>query len=406
MSWARIIRIGIASAAMLLVAAVSTAQGQSYAYRWDNGAGNNNWGTGQNWGLNPPQNLGVNNVTPNAFFEEQGLINNGNTVNVTTSQTQFSSTAADNAAAAAGVTVDGVTAPGNGSTLNIASTGNLSLLITYGPNGAPPSATPTAGTGNANLNNGGVITVQPGGTLTAQGDIIINNGRLAVGGAGAGGQVSAGNLRAPNANGTVNLSGSAVVNLKNGAVLNGTTTITGPNVVFNTPSISMSAAAVFNPVITSPAVAAGTGHSVINVTGGVSLNGTLRPQFQNGVVPQLGDTWTLWDSAQVQGNFTASDATAPGCWIACRASLRNHHHYGGQRSRREGAVDGREFSHGRSQPCQRSGHDPKHQHHCRPGRNDHRLSDWFPGRGASAGVVRVGVCRHLGTGQSYAEFDR
>src|SRR5262245_40396203 len=101
---------------------------QSYSYLWDNGAGNNNWGVGQNWGLNPPQNLGVNNVTPSAFFEEQGLINNGNTVSVTTSQTQFSGSALDNAVAAAGVTVDGVTANGNGSTLNIASTGNLSLL--------------------------------------------------------------------------------------------------------------------------------------------------------------------------------------------------------------------------------------------------------------------------------------
>src|SRR5687767_46760 len=140
----RTIHVGIAMTAALLLGSASVARAQSYAYRWDNGAGNNNWGTGLNWGLNPPLNLGVNNITPSAFFEEQGLINNGNTVNVTTSQTQFSGTAADNAVAAAGVTVDGVTAPGNGSTLNIASGGTLSLLITYGPDGAPPDATPTA----------------------------------------------------------------------------------------------------------------------------------------------------------------------------------------------------------------------------------------------------------------------
>ena len=102
------------------------------------------------------------------------------------------------------------------------------------------------------------------------------------------------------------------MNFTNGAVLNGTTTITGPNVVFNTPSISMSNTAVFSPAITSPAVAGGTGHSVINVTGGVSLNGTLRPLFPTGVVPQLGNVWTLFDAAQVQGNFTASDATGAG----------------------------------------------------------------------------------------------
>jgi hypothetical protein len=251
-------------------------------------------------------------VTPNAFFEELGLINNGNTVNVTTSQTQFSSSAADNATAAAGVTVDGVTAAGNGSRLNIASGGSLSLLTTYGPNGAPPSATPTAGTGIATINNQGSITIQPGGILTAGRDIVINSGTLTVGGTAAGGQVSAGNLREAGANSAINLMGSAVLNVSNGAVLNGTTTISGPNVVFNTPSISMSATAVFSPDITSPAVAAGTGHSVINVTGGVSLNGTLRPQFRNGVVPQLGNTWTLWDSAQVQGNFTVSDSSGAG----------------------------------------------------------------------------------------------
>ena len=91
---AKTIRVGFATTAVLLIGLASIASGQSYSYLWDNGNGNNNWGTGQNWGLNPPLNLGVNNVTPNAFFEEQGLINNGNTVNVTTSQTQFSSNAA------------------------------------------------------------------------------------------------------------------------------------------------------------------------------------------------------------------------------------------------------------------------------------------------------------------------
>jgi hypothetical protein len=304
--------IGFALPAVLLMAITSTATGQSYFYLWDNDAGNNTWGTGQNWGRPPGSSLGVNNVTPNAFFEELGLINNGNTVNVTTSQTQFSSSAADSATAAAGVTVDGVTAAGNGSRLNIASGGSLSLLTTYGPNGAPPSATPTAGTGIATINNQGSITVQPGGTLTVGRDIVISSGTLTVGGTAAGGQVSTGNLREAGANSAINLMGSAILNVSNGAVLNGTTTISGPNVVFNTPSISMSATAVFSPDITSPAVAAGTGHSVINVTGGVSLNGTLRPQFHNGVVPQLGDTWTLWDSAQMQGNFTVSDSSGAG----------------------------------------------------------------------------------------------
>ena len=178
-----IIRIGFAACiAPLLLASI--APGQAYFYLWDNGGGNFNWGTGTNWGLNPPLNLGVNNFTPGAWFEEMGLINNGNVVNVTTPQTQFSSSAANNVVAAAGVTVDGITATGNGSTLNVASGGTLSLLVTYGPSGTPPDGTPTAGTGNATLNNRGVLTVQPGGTLNAGADVIINSGTFTVGGAG------------------------------------------------------------------------------------------------------------------------------------------------------------------------------------------------------------------------------
>ena len=47
----------------------------------------------------------------------------------------------------------------------------------------------------------------------------------------------------------------------------------------------------------------------------MSLNGTLRPLFPTGVVPQLGNVWTLFDAAQVQGNFTASDATGAGAGL-------------------------------------------------------------------------------------------
>jgi PEP-CTERM motif len=311
--YAKTIRIGFASWVVLLLAMASIATAQTTTtYLWDNGGGSNNWGVGTNWGLNPPLNAGVNNVTPNAFFEELGLINNGNTVNVTTSQTTFSDSAADNATAAAGVTVDGVTAIGNGSKLNIASTGSLNLLTTYGANGAAPSATPTAGTGNATLNNLGSITIQPGGTLTVQRNVTVNSGTLTVGGVAAGGTLNAGNLNETAAIGAVNLLGSAIVNISSGSVLNGTTTITGPNVVYNTPSISMSATGVFVPDIRSNAVAGGTGHSVINVTGSVSMGGALRPIFGAGVTPQLGNAWTLWDASQMQGSI----ASAQGAGLA------------------------------------------------------------------------------------------
>jgi hypothetical protein len=316
--YAKTIRIGFASWAVLLLAMALNASAQTiFTYSFDNGGGNNNWGTGTNWGLTPPGNTGTNNVTPNAFYEELGLINNGNTVNVTTSQTQFNGVGADNVVAAAGVTVDGVTAAGNGSALNIASGGSLSLLVTYGTNGAGPSTTPTPNTGNATLLNHATLTVQPGGTLTVKGNVAVNSGTVTVGGAAAGGQLTGGTLLESATNGAVNLLGSATVNLTNGgAVLNGTTTITGPNVVFNTTGISMANTTVFSPDITSAAVAGGTGHSVINVTGGVSVNGTLRPLFHNGVVPHLGDTWTLWDSDLIQGTFASSDATGTGAALA------------------------------------------------------------------------------------------
>ena len=311
---AKTILVRFVSLAVLLLATASVATAQlTYSYLWDNGGGNNNWGLGTNWGLNPADNnQGFNNFTPSAYFEERGFINNGNTVNVTTSQTQLSGSAADNAVAAAGVTVDGVTAVGNGSKLNIASGGSLSVLITYGTNGAPQSPTPTAGTGNATLNNHGAITVQPGGTLTVLGNIAANSGTFSAGGVAAGGTVSANNILEAAPDGAVNLSGSPTINVTTASVLSGTTTITGPSVAFNTGGLVLSGTSIFNPAITSVSVPAGSGHSVINVNGGVVVAGTIRPTFPTGVVPHLGDVWTLFDAAQIQGSFATSDATGAG----------------------------------------------------------------------------------------------
>jgi hypothetical protein len=314
---AKVAVVGLALSAVLLAAIASTATAQTtYSYLWDNGGGNNNWGTGTNWGPNPPANLGFNNVTPSAYYEEQGLINNGNTVNVTTSQTQFDGAGADNVVAAAGVTVDGVTAVGNGSKLNVASGGSLTIYQTYGVGVTPPGTTLTAGTGNATLLNHGAITVQPGGTLTVKGNVAITSGTVTVGGVAAGGQLTANNLYESNTNAAVNLSGTPTINVLTDTLLNGTTTITGPNVVFNTGGLSLIGTSVFSPAITSAAVAGGTGHSVIGVSGGVVVSGTIRPSFPTGVVPHLGDAWTLWDSAQIQGDFTASDATGTGAALA------------------------------------------------------------------------------------------
>ncbi len=407
---ARTIRIRLVASAALLLATSSIASAQNpYFYRWDNGAGSNIWGVGTNWGLNPPANLGSNNFTPSAYYEEMGLINNGNVVNVTTSQTQFNGSAANNVAAAAGVTIDGIASPGNGSRLNIASGGTLSLLTTYGTGvvaPGPPGTLPSANTGHAILNNFGQLTVQPGGTLNANRDVIINSGSVTVGGAGAGGNLTAGNIRQAGVNSSLSLLGSANVNLTSGAVLNGTTSITGPSVVFNTASVSMANTSVFSPVISNAAVAAGTGHSVINVSGGMSLNGTLRPQFTNGVVPQLGDTWTLWDAAQQQGNFAASDATGAGAALA--TGLRY-----AITTTKVGSVRGvkgqltvenfltAEVNRANGQVSIRNTNTTD-----RPRSDDHRLSSRFAGRGAANVQLQFSVWRRVAVGKSHRQFNR
>ena len=109
--------------------------------------------------------------------------------------------------------------------------------------------------------------------------------------------------------------GSPTINVTTNSVLSGTTTITGPSVVYNTGGLALSGTSIFNPAITSVAVPAGTGHSVINVSGGVVVAGTIRPTFPTGVVPHLGDVWTLFDAAQIQGSFATSDATGAGATL-------------------------------------------------------------------------------------------
>jgi hypothetical protein len=322
--YAKTISIGFASWAVLLLLVVAQVTAQPYTYIWDGTStpATTFWDTNANWNVGTSGRF--NNASPRAFDQEMGLLDNSilatpYTVNVRLLQDTLGAPAAGHGRNVAGVTLGAAATTGTPpvpvplpvpvtATLNIQSASSLHVVRTYGPSGALPPNPVTVGTGNATLNDTGAITIQSGGLLSVEDILTVNGGTLNV---LPGGQASTRTLISA-ARGTITLAGNASLTSTASSTLNGITNISGPSVVFATPSISMASTSVFSPDVTSPAVAAGTGHSVINVSGGVSVNGTIRPQFHNGVVPQLGDTWTLWDSAQIQGDFTASDATGTG----------------------------------------------------------------------------------------------
>ena len=304
----KILRVGFAACTVLLAVVPAAAQQPvPYSYLWDGGSGaaNNFWDLGANW--NVGASMQANNAVPYAYFHEMGLIGSAAfpgpfTVNVRTAQDTFGTSPSSpvaNRRQAGGVTVD------LGSTLNIQSTGILKVVVTNGlvADSDPLMAAtgteiglPVPGTGNAVVNGGGAITIQSGGRLEAEDNVNINNGTLTV---LPGGTVTAQNVNS-GATGAIVLSGNATLNSTGSTTLNGRTTITGPGVVFNSGEVVMNDGTVFNPVIT------GASHTIMNVNGPVTMNGTLRPQFQ-GVTPNLGDTWVIWDSTLTGGSFDVSD---------------------------------------------------------------------------------------------------
>ena len=286
-------RVGFASWAMLLVA-VSQAAAQPYTYLWDGGSGANNF-----WDLGPNWNVGTsgqaNNAVPYAYYQEMGSIGNATfpgpyTVHVRRAQNLFVpfSMANNERTQTAGVTVD------LGSTLNIQSTGVLKVIVTNGT--GTETGLPTPGTGNATVSGSAAITIQSGGRLEVEDNVDINSGTLTV---FPGGTVTAQNIGSA-AQGAIVLSGNATLTSTGSTTLGGRTTITGPSVVFSSGEVVMNDTTVFNPVVT------GASHTIMNVNGPVTMNGTLRPQFQS-VTPTLGSTWVIWDSTATGGAFDVSD---------------------------------------------------------------------------------------------------
>jgi hypothetical protein len=321
----KILGIGFASCAVLLLAVSQSAAQptQPVSYLWDgtSSPATTFWDTAGNWNVNGTGSVGgFNNNVPDAFNQESGLLTNAllvtpYTVNVRLLQDFFPSPTtppAGHGRSAAGVVV-GVNATLTPlpvpvtATLNIQTGASLKIDTTYGPNGALGTPTaplpPSAGTGSVQVNDTGAITIQPGGLLTVQDNIVVNGGNLTVlpgVGANPGGQAAAENINS-NARGSIILSGNAVLNSTFSSTLNGTTTITGPLVTFNASQVVLNASSVFNPEITHA-----TNHSVLNVTDSVTLGGTLRPKF-TGVTPTLNATWPLWDSKSTFGSFAGTD---------------------------------------------------------------------------------------------------
>jgi hypothetical protein len=131
----------------------------------------------------------------------------------------------------------------------------------------------------------GTLIVQPGGTLQAA--------SLTQGGAADSRTILGGTT-----------AGTATLTVNGAAAMNRVTQITGPNVVFTASSWSSGAASQLIETIT------GDSHSKVDVSGTVTLGGTLKPEFIGGVNPALGDSWTLFDASSIVGNFATIDTTA------------------------------------------------------------------------------------------------
>ncbi|MEQ8211282.1 MAG: hypothetical protein RH917_15755 [Lacipirellulaceae bacterium] len=160
---------------------------------------------------------------------------------------------------------------------------------------------PSGGTGALEIRSGGSLILQDNGTTNGN----ISVGTNAGGGiAGTldilpGGSLTADTLIHQQAASNVNLggttAGTATLSL-NSALVDGTLSLTGPNVNFTTNSYQMFGASTLRAVIT------GATHSAINVNGTAILNGRAQVDF-SGFSPSVGDSWTLIDAGAVVGNF-------------------------------------------------------------------------------------------------------
>ncbi|MCA9237293.1 MAG: hypothetical protein KDA44_17585 [Planctomycetales bacterium] len=212
-------------------------------YFWIGGtgdwAGNGNWDQG---------------LSPEAQYEEVGIINNGGVATV-------SAAVPDSAGVILGQE------EGDSGTLQVLSGGSINFVNSSG--------TP-AGVANIGLNGTGVLDVRGGGSFSTT-LLDVNAGSSVIIGSGA---------------------GSATVASTDLIYLNGVTTVHGAGHTFSAVGEAfLEGQSVYEPVIGA------SGVSQLSVGAGLTLGGRLNVQFSGGYVPSVGQSWDLFDAGSVAGAF-------------------------------------------------------------------------------------------------------
>jgi Dockerin type I domain len=226
---------------------------------WTRGAGNLNWNDDGNWEQE--------GVPDGPMYEDEGVIENGDTVFLATSTLD-----------PAGIVL-GRTASTFGG-LEIRSGGSIHVVDSSGtPNG----------TVNVGVNGQGSLEVQSGGSLTAQFLNVSGQSSLTVGGTGS----------------PATLAVASTVNL------GGTTRIVGSGHVVSGGTVTFGGQGTLIADIRS------ANHSPVQSTGVAALGGNFVVEFGGGYTPTVGTSWDIVDAVGITGGFanidlSAAPATGPG----------------------------------------------------------------------------------------------
>ncbi|MBX3433667.1 MAG: hypothetical protein KF847_10135 [Pirellulales bacterium] len=254
------IHIRLAGVAALAFATCCAAANAQTDVNWAP-TGTGNWDLDSNWS---------GGFRPDGNFDERAIISNGGTALVNSA-----------VAVSPGAIVLGSQVNETGS-LTIANGGQLSTLFVNG----------NASQGNILVGGDGVghLLVEPGGSLAVR--------RLVVGGLNAGSTLVVGAASGGTATIATELDGIASRDVR----------VIGPNVNFSALSFNWFSTSRYIPQITAAT------HSPIRTSGivGIDSNGAvLRPEFSNGVVPAVGNTWNLFDAGSINGTFALDTSAAP-----------------------------------------------------------------------------------------------
>lgn len=243
-------------------------------YFWTAGA--SDWNSMSNWS---------DNLVPEAFYEERGVINNGGIAmlsSVATNTQQFIGDQGVVPGAVAGLVLG--EGEGESGTLQVLSGGVINLVDSTGD---------PQGIANIGLAGTGVLDVRGGGTFGTT-LLDVNAGSDVVIGAGV---------------------GAASVTSTGGMFLNGTTTVRGSGHTFSAAgTVTLEGQSVYHPVITSGS------HTPLGAAGSVALAGQLQVEF-DGHAPSVGESWDLFDAPSFSGSFASINAPQTGAGEVYR--LRN-----------------------------------------------------------------------------------